>query len=1042
MDGLHLALLGPPRAFHAGGPVHCASKKALGLFVYVALAGGRQSRRELARLLWGGNDEAAARTSLRTALQRLPAPLAEHLAVERESLSLLDASRVELDTRRFERLAAAADLESLQQAAALVGGELLAGLDIDATPAFDDWLHRERTRFRQLAQSVFDRLIVGHRERSRTDSAHAAAARESAMAAARRWLELEPAAEAAHRWLMQLYLDAGQRDTARAQYEVCQRELAVAHGRRPGAEVQALADAIAQGDGATPPGAVPRAPPEPPAMAGTTFVGRAEELAELERLLGDPACRLLTLHALGGSGKSRLAFVLAQQIAARFAQGTAWVALDEVATAAGLPQAMATALGLTLPAQRPPAEALAAALRGQQRLIVLDNFEHLMNDGEAADLVLALLRAAPRLVLLVTSREVLGVQEEWVFELGGLDLPGDGAAAGPGAAAADLFIARARQAYLGFSAAAEWPHVVRICRLTEGLPLALELAAAWVRTMPCGDLVRAIETEMTALATSHRNRPARQHSLDAVVRTSWSLLAHDQQATLAALGCFVGGFTQQAAQAVAGASLHGLSALVDKSLVHRRGDGRLGLHELVRRFALAQLGQRRESARLARRRHGAWFAGLLARCAAQLDGPQAVEAGAELGADLANILHAAPHWAEDGVGPEAVSAPLVRVLLTRGRVREALAVADAALDGTLPPAARAELLDLRGRARVFVGEVAAAQGDFDDAIALARARGLARTHASSALNSVLVAFVADRLPDAARRIDEAVSRVAEADDPLLAARLERLRGQLAHAEGRPTDAVAHLQRALARAEQAGAVALAASLQTSLGGPLIQLGRFDEAEAVLRAADRSLALLGSVERVSVLNTLAVLLLWRSGTGSAAEAGELARRAVDEAERAGHDTATSAALDSLGLALAALGRTDEARRCHERAATLGGPITEAEARHHLAQLDLAEGRLDAVRRRALEQAEVAERLDLPSARRSAWLLGAALAARESVTVGLARHWLGTLLADDALPFDDRRAAQALWASLPPGGPDEDSGTAPVWSDLLDLLARTGP
>lgn len=373
---------------------------------------------------------------------------------------------------------------------------------------------------------------------------------------------------------MRPFFEAGQRDAALTQFEVCQRELAVALGRSPDAQTRDLFDAIAAGGpqaGAGPSSSAARAlgldpTLRAPELADTSFVGRIDELASLDQLLSDPARRLLTLHALGGMGKSRLAFALANQLASRFALGATWIALDAVQAADQLPNAVARALGIELSARAEPADALCAVLRTQERLLVLDNFEHLIEDG-AVELVLAVLREAPRVRLLVTSREVLGLQEEWIYEV-----PGVAFAAAetrqpptPGESpAVELFMQRARQAYLGFSPQAEWPHVVRICRLVEGLPLALELAAAWVRTIPCGDLAHAIETEMTIIATRHRNRPARQHSLDAVVRTSWALLTREQQPALAPLSIFVGGFTQEAAHAVADASLRVLWTLLGR----------------------------------------------------------------------------------------------------------------------------------------------------------------------------------------------------------------------------------------------------------------------------------------------------------------------------------------------------------------------------------------------------------------------------------------------------------------------------------------------
>ena len=189
-----------------------------------------------------------------------------------------------------------------------------------------------------------------------------------------------PGAEAAHRWLMRLYLDMGQRDAALAQYDLCQRFLAVAYGRAPSAQMRDLYEtALGRTVPADMPagsGAQDRREPVPRALVpATSFVGRIEELAELDRLLADPHCRLLTLHGLGGAGKTRLAHALATQVTGRFAQGVTWVALEAAESPDALPVAIATALGRELAPRGDRAELVAAMLAGQERLLVLDNFE-------------------------------------------------------------------------------------------------------------------------------------------------------------------------------------------------------------------------------------------------------------------------------------------------------------------------------------------------------------------------------------------------------------------------------------------------------------------------------------------------------------------------------------------------------------------------------------------------------------------------------------------------------------------------------------------
>ncbi len=1056
MTRLTIAMLGEARVHVDDRPVVCPSKKALGLFLYLAQAGSQRPRRELARLFWGG-DEAAARTSLRTALQRLPEALLRSLAVDRESIGLHPdiGAGLELDTVRFAALTKADDVPSLTEASQLYGGDLLKDLELDAAPEFDDWLHRERLRFRQMAQSVFDRLISRHRERAQLGTAQASVEREAALAAARRWTMLEPAAESAHRWLMRLFFEAGQRDAALTQFEVCQRELAVALGRGPDEQTRALHDAIAAGgapdsrSGAD--SAARPARPDPtlqaPEIAATSFVGRVDELASLDQLLGDPGCRLLTLHALGGMGKSRLAFALARQMAARFALGATWVALEAVQSADHLADAVARALGVELGARADPGKALCAALRTQERLLVLDNFEHLIG-GAAVELVLAVLHAAPQVRLLVTSREVLGIQEEWIYEVPGLAYAPTGQPSAPGElAAVELFTQRARQAYLGFSPQAERPHVMRICQLVEGLPLALELAAAWVRTIPCGDLAQAIENEMVAVASRHRNRPARHHSLDAVVRTSWSLLAREQQHALAPLSMFVGGFTQEAAHAVADASLRVVSTLVDKALVNRRADGRLSLHPLVRQFLQAQLAARADATRQTTRRFIAHFAAQLGRLRAQLDGPAELDAEAVLGLELPNLIAAATMWGDQpGEFLDRVAEPMLRVLVGRGLLRDMVSAADRLLGAAsaLAPGTRTLVLAYRGRAHVMLGDAQAGQADFDAAIELGRRHRLAYPLAYALVYVQAAAYTRGDLEAAQRLAAEAEPLIVEVGDPALTMRARHFAAVVLDAAGRPAEAESSFRQALAPAIQVGSPTFLATVQSALAAPVLRQGRLDEGEALLRESLLLFERIGSMHNVArVLNSLALVALWRGGGAEASAAAHDATRAVELFERAGYGFATLQAVDTLGQAMAALGRFDEARRHFERAAETGAPVPRAEAWFHLAMLDLAQERVDDAARIAERLLDVAVTQSLDPVKRWTALSSAAIALRDDAGSVVAGRWLQALLADPDLDFDLRQRAGGLLGSAPPQAP---SGAAGQGGDRMDevreFLSRRPP
>ena len=302
--------------------------------------------------------------------------------------------------------------------------------------------------------------------------------------------------------------------------------------------------------------AAPRRPRVNLPTPATALVGRAAELAELERLLSDPDCRLLTVSGPGGIGKTRLAIEATARQAAGFADGAAFVALAPVAAPDLIAPAIADALGFSFYGQANPSGQLIDFLQEKSLLLLLDNFEHLV-DG--ADFLVELLQRAPQVKLIVTSRERLNLQGEWVIELQGLPLPrnadgwknGEQLVGFDDSAAVALFLQTARRSYAGFTLApADRAAVARICRLVEGMPLGIELAAAWVRVLPLGEIADEIARTLDFLAASARDLPARHRSLRAVFEHSWNLLTDDERIVMRRLSVFRGGFSRAAAAAV------------------------------------------------------------------------------------------------------------------------------------------------------------------------------------------------------------------------------------------------------------------------------------------------------------------------------------------------------------------------------------------------------------------------------------------------------------------------------------------------------------
>lgn len=375
----------------------------------------------------------------------------------------------------------------------------------------------------------------------------------------------------------------------------------------------------------------------------TPLIGREAELASLEQLLNDPGCRLLTLVGPGGIGKSRLGIEVACNVWPRFASGVYFASLATISSSEFMVPTIAQAIGLNFAGPTEPRRQLVNHLSNKQVLLLLDNLEHLL-DG--VDLLVELLEKVAGLKLLATSRERLGLQAEWVFEVQGLPAPAEEETERlEKYSAVQLFLQRARQAQVDFEFPIEdYPEVARICRLVEGMPLAIELAAAWVPVLSCVEIAEEIECcGLDILTTPLRDLPERQQSLQAVFDHSWKLLSDGEQQVLRQLSVLRGDFQREAAQVVAGASLPLLSALVAKSFLRRTTTGHYNLHELIRQYTASKLAEDPHELRTARERHSNYYLELLAEKDTKLKSHLQREAVPELTGEIDNI-RAAWEW--------------------------------------------------------------------------------------------------------------------------------------------------------------------------------------------------------------------------------------------------------------------------------------------------------------------------------------------------------------------------------------------------------------
>ncbi|MEZ4736990.1 MAG: BTAD domain-containing putative transcriptional regulator [Caldilineaceae bacterium] len=521
-------------------------------------------------------DEYYARRNLNRTLSDLTKVVGDHLMIERHSLALARTQPYWLDVEVLETALTlpptAHNVATLAAAAELYRAEFLDGFYVQEAPVFEQWVLTERTRLRTGVLHLLHTLAHYHAEQG---------ALLPAMDYARRILQLEPWREEAHRQLMLLLAQSGQRSAALAQYELCRQALRSELEVEPDTVTLDLVARIRAGsiDKGTsnkgtelvevteaPNHLVPLSPPQPVPLSRphnlpaqrTPFIGRATELAAITRLLVEEEdCRLLTLIGPGGMGKTRLALKAAEQIGAtpaphlRFGDGICFVPLETVSDADGLVSAIMAALtvesGLPLHREAPLQEQLVHFLRPKAMLLVLDNFEHLVKH---ADLCSTLLVAAPQLKLLVTSRESLGLQEAWFYPLLGLTAPNP-LPEQPGRYeeydAVQLFAQCARRTHPGFRLEAEWAAVLRICMLVEGMPLGIELAATWLKVMTCAQIAKEITRSLDFLTARYQNIPARHRSMRAVMDHSWALLAADEAEAIARLAIFRGQFRQAAA---------------------------------------------------------------------------------------------------------------------------------------------------------------------------------------------------------------------------------------------------------------------------------------------------------------------------------------------------------------------------------------------------------------------------------------------------------------------------------------------------------------
>ena len=535
----------------------------------------------------------------------------------------------------------------------------------------------------------------------------------------------------------------------------------------------------------------------------TNFVGRSRELAEVRALLG--SVRLLTLTGMGGLGKTRLALKVAAEMQDEFPDGVWLAEFAALADGERVPQAVASVLGVREEAGQPVGDALQRFLTDRSLLLILDNCEHLVE--ACADLAAALLQGCPGLRVLATSREALHIHGETTYPVPVLSMPDEGAAASPegiaGCEAVRLFVDRAVAAQPLFRlTAGNAAAVGAICRRLDGIPLALELAAARLRALPVEGIAARLDDRFRLLVGGDRTALPRQKTLRALIDWSHDLLTEAERVAFRRLAVFAGGFTLEAAEAVlaGGAIADGdvldlLAQLIEKSLVAVDADsGRYGQLETVRQYAAERLQTAGEVAAV-RARHRVHFVALAERARPELLGPHQAEWLARLDLDRENLLGAHASCADDpqaGVAGLQLVTALKHYFYRRGLLELAQRVMAEALahpGAQARDAERSRALFSLGQICLFAGRYPEARRHLEACLAIARENGDARRIASVLQPLGAVLSGQGDLAAARRCHDEAIALAQGFGDKreIAAAlnnraQLHRLEGELAAAQ--------------------------------------------------------------------------------------------------------------------------------------------------------------------------------------------------------------------------------------------------------------------
>jgi predicted ATPase/Tfp pilus assembly protein PilF len=736
----------------------------------------------------------------------------------------------------------------------------------------------------------------------------------------------------------------------------------------------------------------------------TPFVGREHELAELTKLLKNPQIRLITILAPGGMGKTRLSLEAAGQLlnigfsnrtaSTRFPNGAYFVPLAPLSSPEGIVTAVADAVNFQFYPGGEPKQQLLDFFREKNMLLLLDNFEHLL---AGADLVSDILATAPGVKVLATSRERLNLGGETIFNLEGMDFPDwETPEDALEFSAVKLFMQSAKRVRPDFELKTDdLKYVARICRLVQGMPLGILLAAAWVEMLSLEEIAAEIEKSLDFLESEQRDVPTRQRSIRAVFEYSWNLLTEDERAVFQKLSVFRGGFTREAAQIVAGANLRVLMALVNKSLLRRdASNGRYEVHEMLRQYAEEQL-EKSGGAEATCGTHSTYYIDFLDQQYAAIASKTPKQAMAAISGEFENI-QAAWDWAIkcrhlDSInkaiaplkgmtellsqfreGGERFLAAAVRLspapdpktelLIVRlrlaygwlaGRIGD-FDVMRATGEEGLPlfqqanskPDVEAALGNL-GHAAMGQGRYAEAQHYMTEALSLARERDNKPIIYMTITSMAWGIFLAGRYEEARQIYEAEMSGVDAMGIPMITVAYRQQLGEVLHALGENAAAKKLFEEALVVSKDMGTRRMTAYIFTSLGNVAHSAGHFEEARHYYEESLVTFRDIG--DRVGVAEALTALGGGFFSLGEYLQSKQANQEALVMYRDIGDIRGTANSLAQLGVACRTLGEFVQALTYFEECLVLrrqmGNRVEIIDVLGHLSRTEVYWGNFEA-------------------------------------------------------------------------------------------------